>query len=108
MCGVDGFDGGIAMLAIGGLMLAGLAYARARPEAHAARLARHARLPDNVAAIAPVFPLGLACTSLYLIVAGAWCVHTDGAEKCGPAGYGGGVAMVVIGVALPMYLLHVA
>jgi hypothetical protein len=31
MCGVDGYDGGVAMLAIGGLMAMGMAYMRARP-----------------------------------------------------------------------------
>ena len=31
MCGVGGYDGGVAMLAIGGLMAMGLAYIRARP-----------------------------------------------------------------------------
>ena len=51
--------------------------------------------------------VGATSASLYLLVAGAWCIATDGAEKCCPAGYGGGVVMLVIGGIGPYLLLVV-
>jgi hypothetical protein len=94
MCGAGGYDGGVAMAVIGGLMLAAaiIGFMTLLLWSEQAANAMHALFGG---AAAFVVPLVMSVAPPLMLSFGATCVTHE--RHCGVGGNGGGVSMIVLG-----------